>query len=293
MGNIVGTPFNSLANATPEQWPLAFIARFYASSIIGYMTNLDYEDVAIGPGTTIHLRQQPQVTVLPSTGNSDCRWSPIVVEQTTLTIDYAFDCAYQILNTERSKIDVDVEGGMQRDMLEMLRLAIETVVLGSIYASAYYQVNATAWETGTNCVSYIAKAAAYLSTGLAGGRDVVPNQNRYLAIHPLMKPAMITQTAFYALNQGTPKSALYEGYVGQVGGFEVLESPLIAGSGITGTPYHAIAGHPQGVTLATKFTSVEANIVLPNVFGTGTRCQNFAGFAVTKTNFLVDIAAVL
>ena len=304
-GNITGSSFNNLSAFKPQIYPLQFIQKFYAGSITNYVCNTNWEGDILGPGTTVNLRQIPDVVVSAATNDGDVNWQSIQASALQLVINYAFNGAYWVTDVDRSAIDVDMEGALINEMINKLRMAIESTILGALYASAANVITlttgaTTAWQTGisatqpyTNAVTAVAQASQYLDIGAGNGIDVAPWEDRYLVIHPNMRLGLTANPAFYALNAGTPKGALYEGFLAYVNGFNVLQSPFVPGAGTSGTPYLTVAGHPEAVTMATKFTNVQADIILPNKFGIGTRCQNFFGFLVTKPWLLVEISACL
>jgi len=303
-GNIVGAGFNNVSGFIPQIYPLQFIKKTYMGSITQFITNKNWEGDALGPGAILNLRQIPDVLVQPSTGDGSVNWQSIQATSQQFTINYGFDGAFIILDRERAQFDVDAEGACINDMLNRLRIAVESTILGGAYAYAANSVllataSSTNWGyvntvTGnTYSINAINTAQAALSTGSGNGIDVAPWEDRYIVIHPAMVPALASCPAFYALNAGTPKGALYEGFVAKVANLNVLQSALVPGAGTTALPYQSIVGHPEAITAATKYTNVQANVLLNDFFGMGTRCQNFFGYLVTKPPFLYNIQAVL
>jgi len=302
-GNITGSSFNNLTSFKPQLYPLQFIQKFYAGSITNYICNTNWEGDILGPGTTVNLRQIPDVAVAAATNDGDVNWQSIQASSIQLVINYAFNGAYWVTDVDRVAIDVDMEGALINEMINKLRLDIESTILGSIYASAANIIpiasmnsTTTCWNGGisatqpnSNAVAYVNMAAQYLDVGAGNGIDVAPWEDRFLVIHPNMRFGLVQSPGYYALNAGTPKGALYEGWLGYASGFNILQSPLVPGAGTNASPYQAIAGHPEATTMATKFTNVQADIILPNKFGIGTRCQNFFGFVVTKPWLLVNL----
>ena len=303
-GNITGSAFNNLSAFKPQLYPLQFIQKFYAGSITNYMCNTNWEGDILGPGTTVNLRQIPDVVVSAATNDGDVNWQSIQASALQLVINYAFNGAYWVTDVDRSEIDVDMEGALINEMINKLRMAIESTILGSVYGSAGNVITvasgSTGWQEGisatqpyTNAVTAVAQASQYLDVGAGNGIDVAPWEDRYLVIHPNMRLGLTANPAFYALNAGIPKGALYEGFLAYINGFNVLQSPFVPGAGTGPSPYLTVAGHPEAITMATKFTNVQADIILPNKFGIGTRCQNFFGFLVTKPWLLVELSVAL
>lgn len=303
-GNIVGPSFNNLTAFKPQIYPLQFIQKFYAGSITNYICNTNWEGSILGPGSILNLRLIPDITVTASDNDGDVNWQSIQAGSLQLIINYAFNGAFWVTDTDRSQIDVDMEGALINELVNRLRLAVESTILGGAYASAANVITmatgATAWnysatpgQANTQAVTYVNQAQQYLDVGAGNGIDIAPWDDRYLVIHPNMRQGLINNPAFYALNAGTPEGALYTGWLGKVAGLNVLQSPLVPGAGTTASPYQSIAGHPEAITMATKFTNVQADILLPNKYGVGTRCQNFFGFLVSKPYLLVNLQVIL
>ena len=303
-GNILGPQFNNLTAFKPQIYPLQFIQKFYAGSITNYICNTNWEGSILGPGSTLNLRLIPDITVTASDNDGDVNWQSIQAGSLQLIINYAFNGAFWVTDVDRSQIDVDMEGALINELVNRLRLAIESTILGGAYASAANTITmasgVTAWQyssapgqANTKAIDYVNQAMQYLDVGAGNGIDIAPWDDRYLVIHPNMRTGLISNPAFYALNAGTPEGALYTGWLGKVAGCNVLQSPLVPGAGTTASPYQAIVGHPEAITMATKFTNVQADILLQNKYGVGTRCQNFFGYLVSKPYLLVNIQAIL
>jgi hypothetical protein len=302
-GNLVGSAFNSVSAFIPQIYPLQFIRKTYMGSVTQYITNQNWSGEIAGPGSVLNLRQVPDVLVNASTADGSVNWQNIQATSQTFTINYGFDGAFIILDRERSQFDVNAEGACINDMLNRLRIEREKVILSGAYAYAANTVTAatgtTAWgyqntTTGnTKSIDHVNTAYSYLDTGPGDGTYVTPPEDRYLVMHPNMRPALAGCPAFYALNAGTPKGALYDGFVSQVAGVNVLTSVFVPGAGTTASPYQAMVGHPEAITMGTKYTEVKSNILLQDYHGYGTRCQNFFGYLVTIPYFLVNISTVL
>lgn len=296
--NYLGPNFqNSLAAFMPIIYSRVFVSKFWAQSITSFMCNTEWEGEITGPGQTVNLRNVPTINITPGQQGVPIPYQGVQATNTELKINYSYLAAWRLDDIDRVNMDVDFEGQMVNAAVNKLRLAIESTILQGAYLSAghVYNTNTASlpWDTSDNSIKAIARANALLNQGFNGGEDVTPRRDRYLFIHPSMEPSLVTQPAFYSLNQGTDKSALYEGFVAVVNGLRVFSSPLIAGNGTVGSPYQCYIGHPVAVTMATKFTNTRLNIPLIDYTGTGNRIQNYFGYQVTKPTSLVNLQVVL
>ncbi len=280
-GNLVNKAF------IPEIWSKKLLQKFYAASVTTAICNTDWQGEILGQGNTVQIRQRPDVLVNASVENQKINWQDVVDIKQSFTIDYAFDAAVKIGNIDMHQMDINLQAELVDEISNRLRLAIETTVLGSAYSSAGTTISTgavAAWGTSTNPIAAITQAQASLNI------NSVPVENRWLLLHPTMVQYLIQQTALYALNAGTPQGALQMGYVGELAGFKIYQSPLVPGAGTSGSPFKAMAGHTAAITLATQFTQFEVDVPLQDYYGKGIRAQNCFGFKVVKPDSLVYLA---
>lgn len=283
-GNLVNKAF------IPEIWSKKLLQKFYAASVTTAICNTDWQGEILGPGNTVQIRQRPDVLVNASVENQKINWQDVVDIKQSFTIDYAFDAAVKVGNIDMHQMDINLQAELVDEISNRLRLAIETTVLGSAYSSAGYTVTggaAAAWGTAGNPLKVITAAQAQLNI------NSVPVENRWLLLHPTMVQYLIQETALYALNAGTPQGALQMGYVGELAGFKIYQSPLVVGAGTSGSHFKAMAGHTAAITLATQFTQFEVDVPLQDYYGKGIRAQNCFGFKVVKPDSLVTLDVVI
>ena len=285
---------NNLANGVfvPQIWSKKLIRKYYASSVCNIICNSDWQGEILAQGNLVQIRQRPDVFVNPTTANQKINWQDIVDISQNLTISYAFDAAIKIDNIDAYETDINLQAELVDEIANRLRLAIETTVLGGAYSGATTKLSATTgsttnWSNAGNPLMWIANMQAALNI------LNVPVEDRWLLLHPTMVQYLIQQTALYALNAGTPKGALQMGYVGELAGFSIYQSPLVTGAGTTAAPFNAMAGHKDAITLATQFTQFEANVPLQDYYGKGIRAQNCFGYKTIKPDALVWMSTVI
>jgi hypothetical protein len=275
----------------PQIWSKKLIRKYYSSSVCNIICNSDWQGEILAQGNVVQIRQRPDVFVNPTTVNQKINWQDIVDISQTLQINYAFDAAIKIDNIDAYETDINLQAELVDEISNRLRLAIETTVLGGAYSTATSKLTiptgGTAWSVAGSPLAWIANAQASLNI------LNVPVEDRWLLLHPTMVQYLIQQTALYALNAGTPKGALQMGYVGELAGFSIYQSPLVTGAGTVGSPFNAMCGHRDAITLATQFTQFEANVPLQDYYGKGIRAQNCFGYKTVKPDALVWLSAVM
>lgn len=283
-GNFINKAF------IPEVWSKKLLQKFYAASVTTAICNTDWQGEILGQGNTVQIRQRPDVLVNASVENQKINWQDVVDVKQSFTIDYAFDAAVKVGNIDSHQMDINVQAELLDEISNRLRLAVETTVLGSAYSSAGTTLTSgapAAWATAGNPIKVLAAAQAALNI------NSIPVENRWLLLHPSMVQYLIQETALYALNAGTPSGALQMGYVCELAGFKIYQSPLVVGAGTGGSHFKAMAGHTSAITLATQFTQFEVDVPLQDYYGKGVRAQNCFGFKVVKPDALVTLDVVL
>lgn len=277
-GNLVNKAF------IPEIWSKKLLQKFYAASVTSAICNTDWQGEILAQGNVVQIRQRPDVLVNASVENQKINWQDVVDVKQSFTIDYAFDAAVKVGNIDMHQMDINLQAELVDEISNRLRLAIETTILGSAYSSASNTLTAgaiAAWGTAGNPLKAITNAQALLNI------TNTPVENRWLLLHPTMVQYLVQETALYALNAGTPAGALQMGYVAELAGFKIYQSPLVPGAGTAGSPFKAMAGHTAAITMATQFTQFEVDVPLQDYYGKGIRAQNCFGFKVVKPETLV------
>jgi len=276
----------------PALYPPILLKKFYAASVCQAICNTEYQEAVKQKGNVVHIRKRPDIFVSDSSENGKVVYQDINDEEVLLYINYSKDAAVKIGNIDLHQMDINLQEALIDEIANRLRLSIENTVISSAYASAGTTKTTgavAAWNTSGNAVKAMAEIQATLSSGV----EPCPTTDRWLLIHPQMRVALLTDAANYAMNAGTPQGALQRGFVAELAGLKIFESPLVPGAGTSGSPFLCMGGHSSAITLATQFTSFEANYLLQDYFGKGIRAQNCFGFKVAKPTSLVSLAVQL
>ncbi len=153
-------------------------------------------------------------------------------------------------------------------------------------SSATKTVSSTDWQTALNPTKAIGSAQVELDN------LEVDQDNRWLLMSPAMCNKLAQEATLYAQNMGTPKGALFDGYVGHYNGFDIYKTPYLAGAGTSSSPWYALAGHKSAISMATKIQNAKmVDLAAAGYLGMGIVFQTLFGFQVTQPDALVSFRA--
>lgn len=120
-------------------------------SIVDAITNNEYEGVISQMGDTIHIRQQPQVSVRSYTRGAKIEWQDIEDAEITMKIDKANMFAYKFDDIFLQQADVNYEAALADSAKYELRDAYDSAVLTNMASGATsigsYTVNFSSGNT--------------------------------------------------------------------------------------------------------------------------------------------------
>lgn len=270
----------------PEYWSSLVLEKYYAEDMLPKITNQKFKEIINAKGDTVHILREPTWNVYDHNVGADLQWQNVDDVETTLTIAYDKVSAVEIPDEWKRMSAVDLKAMIVKGFAKAHAEAINSIVLGSAYASASSTVSvATKWgitAANNNAAKAVSEAQALLST------KKVEMANRWLLLHPMALMYLNLDTANYAQNAGTSKGAQVTGYVGEFAGFSVYTSPLVPGAGTSGNPYKCMAGHIDAISVASNIKEVKMKD-LSNKLGEGIVGQTLFGFGVTQPDALVYV----
>jgi hypothetical protein len=175
---------------------------------------------------------------------------------------------------------------LTQDASFQMKIAIDTQVLGSIYADATNALTSLTLDK-TNVIDWIIDAEIKME------ENNLPTDNRWLVIPPkiagLIQKSDLKNAAITGDAKSIVRSNMNNGRLGEIGGITVYVSNNLAKSGTT---YQCIAGHKSAVTYASQIVKVE-NLRLQTKFGDAVRGLNCYGFKTVLPSGLVHMPAVV
>jgi hypothetical protein len=113
-------------------------------SIVDSITNNEYEGMISAMGDTIHIRQQPQISVRSYTRGQKIEWQDIEDAEITMVIDQANTFAYKFDDIFLQQSDVDYEAALADSAKYELRNAYDSAILTAIAAASSWAISSSA-----------------------------------------------------------------------------------------------------------------------------------------------------
>lgn len=290
------------ANFIPEVWSGKLQVKFYKSTVLGEITNNDWEGEIKGFGDKIHIRGIPTITVSNYTKGLSLTNQVPTATEIQLLIDQGKYFSVVLDDVDAVQSDVKLMDAFTNDAAQQMKITIDAAVLAGVYANAATaNKGATAGAisgginlgatgaalqltkdgtTGVAIIDYI------LRMGQTLDEQNVPEDGRWIVI-PAWAAALLKQSDLrQAYLTGDSVSPLRNGKLGQVDRFTVYVSNNLASvTDATNLCFYTLAGTRDAISFASQVTNVET-LRSPTTFGNIVRGLNVYGFKVTKPEAL-------
>jgi hypothetical protein len=294
---VSGQTTNSYAgNFIPELWSGKLQVKFYKSTVLGEITNNDWEGEIKGQGDKVHIRTVPTISVRDYTKGMNLTNEVPVSTPLELTIDYGKYFSVVVDDIDAHQADVKLMDMFTNDASQQMKIAIDALVLNGIKAAAATaNKGATAGAISGNLnlgtdaspVGFSKSTAldTILNMGLALDEQNVPEEGRWIVL-PAWAGAIIKGSELrQAYLTGDDTSPLRNGKIGMIDRFTVYLSNNLPKTG-DGDSY-IMAGTRDAVSFASQITNVET-LRAQSTFGNIMRGLNVFGYQVTKPEALVN-----
>jgi hypothetical protein len=309
-----GSGVDSYANASgfiPEIWSGKLQVKFYKSTVLGEITNNDWEGEIKGQGDKVNIRTIPTITISNYSKGQNLTNQVPTSTPLELNIDKGKYFAVVLDDVDATQADVKLMDMFTNDASQQMKIAIDADVLGTVYAdAATANKGATAGaisgdiNLGTTGAPRQITSSNVLDMLLDMGQCLdeqnVPEDGRWVVI-PAWAASMIKRSDLkQAYLTGDSVTPLRNGKIGMIDRFTVyisnnLSSATDLGSdsaaGGTGgaadyKAWNIIAGTRDAISFASQMTNVET-LRAQSTFGNIVRGLNVYGFKVTKPEALV------
>jgi len=284
----------------PEIWSGKLQVKFYKSTVLGEITNNDWEGEIKNQGDTVHIRSIPTITI--SSYSKGMNLSNQVPESTPLelTIDYGKYFSVIVDDVDAVQADVKLMDIFTNDAGEQMKIAIDNDVLNNVAADASPDnQGATAGaisgdiNLGTTGASIALDKNNILDNILKCGQVLdeqnVPEDGRWMVIPAWMSAMLKTSDLRQAYLTGDAESPLRNGKIGMIDRFTLYVSNNLDVVSDGGTNcWHVLSGTRDAISFASQITNVET-LRAQTTFGNIVRGLNVYGFKVVKPEALVDL----
>ena len=300
------------ANFIPEVWSGKLQVKFYKSTVLGEITNNDWEGEIKGQGDKVHIRTIPTITINNYQKGMNLTNQVPTSTPLELNIDKGKYFAVVLDDVDEVQADVKLMDIFTNDASQQMKIAIDGDVLGNVYAdAASANKGATAGAISgdinlgaTGAPRAVSKSNVLdliLDMGQCLDEQNVPEDGRWLVI-PAWMAAMIKNSDLkQAYLTGDSVTPLRNGKIGMIDRFTVYISNNLSkvtdlgsdsAAGGTGgaadkSAWNIMAGTRDAISFASQITNVET-LRAQSTFGNIMRGLNVYGYKVTKPEALVS-----
>lgn len=304
---VSGATTNSYTgNFIPEIWSGKLQVKFYKSTVLGEITNNDWEGEIKDQGDKVNIRTIPTITISDYTKGMSLASQVPVSTPITLTIDYGKYFNVIVDDIDAAQSDVKLMDMFTNDAAQQMKIGIDSLVLTQLatggasttslaaagnkgaYAGAISGDGSSAGiNLGTTAAPITLTKSNVLDTILNMGQALdeqnVPEDGRWLVI-PAFAAAFIKNSDLkQAYLTGDSVSPLRNGKIGMIDRFTIYTSNNLYTASAKTT---LLAGTRDAVSFASQIANVET-LRSTTTFGNIMRGVNVFGFKVVKPEALV------
>lgn len=277
----------------PEIWSGKLVEKFYDATVLGEIANTDYEGEITQQGDKVYIRTVPNITIRDyqkgGTLQIERPQSPNVV----LEVDRAKYFNFILDDIDAYQSDINLMDAWAADASEQMKIAIDSEVLGTIYADAHANNKGT--TAGRKSGSYnLGAVGSPLAITPSNVLEVItaasavadeqswPETGRWMVIPAWMRFVLMNSDLKNASLAGDESSILRNGRVGMIDRWMIYVSNNV--SSVTDgayTAWNVVFGHKSGLTFASQMTEME-DLKAESTFGRLVRGLNVYGFKVIK-----------
>lgn len=282
----------------PEVWSGKLQVKFYASTVLGEISNNDWEGEIKDQGDKVYIRSIPTVTVRNYQKGQSLTNEVPTSTPLELLIDKGKYFSVVLDDVDAIQADIKQMDLFSQDAAEQVKIATDTDVLAGIAGAASADNRGDTAGLITNAINLGTSGAPIsvtktnildliVDSGLVLDEQNVPESGRWMII-PAWAAAHLKKSDLKdASITGDGASVLRNGRIGQIDRFTLYVSNLLPNASGTFTMY---AGTRDALTFASQITKVET-LRAQSTFGDIMRGLNVYGYKVVKPEALVEIKA--
>jgi hypothetical protein len=287
-------------NFIPEIWSGKLQVKFYKSTVLGEITNNDWEGEIKGQGDKVNIRTIPTITIRDYTKGMNLTNEVPTSTPLELTISNGKYFSVVVDDVDAVQADVKLMDIFTNDASEQMKIAIDSDVLnGAKAAAATANKGATAGalsgnlNLGTDASPRAASKTTVLDIILDMGQTLdeqnVPETGRWLVIPAWMAAIIKGSELRQAYLTGDSVTPLRNGKIGMIDRFTVYVSNNLPKTADNDS--YVMAGTSDAISFASQITNVET-LRAQSTFGNIMRGLNVYGYKVVKPEALVNAIVV-
>lgn len=294
----------SASGFIPQVWSGKMVEKLYMRTCFAEISNTDYEGEIKSQGDTVMIRTTPSITINDYEIGGGLNYEKPTSDKVELHIDKAKYFAFEVNDVDEYQSDIKLMDGWSDDAGQQMKIAIDRVILGDVFADAAAE-NAGA-AAGRESGGYnMGEAGAPVSVDKTNILDVlvdcgsvldeqnVPDDGRWIVIPAWMNGMLKKSDLRDASAMGDNTSVFRNGKVGMLDRFDVYVSnnmSKVTDATTTKQATNCIFGHKKALTFASQMTKME-NLPNPQDFGQLVRGLNVFGYEVIDPNAMGHLYA--
>jgi hypothetical protein len=284
-------------NFIPAIWSGKLQTKFYKSTVLGEITNNDWEGEIKSQGDIVYIRTVPTITVRDYAKGDTLTHERPSSDPISLNIDKGKYFDFVIDDVDKAQADLNLMNMFSDDASEQMKIVIDAQVLGTVGADAdAANQGATAGVisgdlnmgvTGTPlAISKTTVLDTIVDAGQVLDEQNVPEAGRWLVIPPWMAALIKKSDLKDAAITGDQTSVLRNGRLGMIDRFTLYVSNNLTRATDTGhNSFTMLFGTRDAVCFASQMTKVET-LRAQDTFGEIVRGLNVYGFKATNPKAL-------
>jgi hypothetical protein len=307
----VQSPFNTTPSYSgtfiPTIWSEKLNAKFYDTTVLGDITNTDYQGDISSLGDKVIVNNIPSITINNYTIGQNLAYEVPTPNTVEMAIDKAKYFGVNVSDVLAFQAKPKLMSMFTDDASKQMAIAVDTdVLLNSFNDGVAANKGATAGRISASYnlgvdntpITLTAANVTETLTALASVLDEqnVPDEGRYIVISPYVRNWLMKSDLKAAYLTGDSQSILRNGKIGMIDRFTIYVSNLVpkaaAGQDFFGATQGGaakrqaiIAGQKTAISFASQITNVE-HLPNPNDFGQLVRGLNVYGYATLKPEAL-------
>lgn len=284
-------------NFVPAIWSGKLQVKFYKATVLGEITNNDWEGDIKSQGDIVYIRSIPNITVKDYQKGQTLVHERPSSDPISLNIDKGKYFDFVVDDVDKVQADVNLMDMFSNDASEQMKIAIDSLVLSTIYAdpvaanrgntAGVISGNIALGVSGTPVdVTKMNVLDRIIDCGQVLDEQNVPESGRWLVIPPWLAAQIKKSDLKDASLTGDGQSVLRNGRLGMIDRFTLYVSNQLPNASETpGRSFYMPFGTRDAVCFASQMTQTET-LRAESTFGDIVRGLNVFGFKTTKPEAL-------